>query len=222
VSLRWIDTRAGALLAAVALFVLGLALAAAGFAVSSALGGMTTVVALGPFVVAIRLLVRAFRGARPTMVALFVALVLVLAFVGSNVVPYLSWWDPFGEEVVVRGPPLPPSATGTFVLQGAFAGPEQDRTAMFDATRTVYRPDPVNVLILVDGRAEGERYVTTEVALARSQFRIPWDGHGQYWRLVDRCEGEATFDGDAWQLAFTDTLCSDASGRYVRSPHATH
>lgn len=59
---RWTETRVGAVVTCVALLVVGVLLSLASLAASRALGTVTTVVATGPIVLGVRLVLRAFSG----------------------------------------------------------------------------------------------------------------------------------------------------------------
>lgn len=216
----WTETRGGAVVAAAGLVALGVLIAAGGFALSSAIGGATAVVAIGPFILAFRLLARAFRG-QIKMLALSMGALTLFIVVATSALSALHFdaWDLDGEEAVRRAGPLPAEAIGTFLLPSGDPGIPGIYRAFVDESGLFDRVDGDDhlSLFLVDGGNGSEGLVVTDVARVDFQFRMPWN-EVTYRRLIGRCAGTATFDDGAWHLAFTDAECRTANGRYPADP----
>lgn len=208
--------RVGTVALGLALIAFGVLLTLGAFALSSAIGAGVAVVAMGPIVAGARLLWRALRDQKRLLgivgigAALFASAAVLMA-------PYMEQWDPIGEALEPHAGPWPPAATGEFVLPGGDPGipgryaayvHEPGHFSWSSGDRHLY-------LAFVEGTTTATGYVATRVVRVETRHRMPWEGT-QYKRVLGPCAGTATFDGEAWTLAFTNATCMVANGRFRR------
>ncbi len=131
--------------------------------------------------------------------------------------PFLAYWDLLGEELVLHADRVPDAATGAFAPPEGVPGQLTVYASRVLAEGVFSRRFQEEDLFLtfVEGRATDTGYVSSRVAITEARYRLPFAGM-QYQRALAWCEGSATFDGQAWNLDFTDAACARAAGRYLR------